>query len=78
MSFWSGETLAKRLGGLINPFDSKNIDCAAYTLALGPEAYVTSDRRLDGNPTAGVKIELEPGSQFRIPPGQFAFLLTDY
>jgi len=77
MAFWSGETLAKTLGGLIKPFDPSKIDCAAYTLALGPEVYVTSDQRLGGSAETGVKVELDPGSQFRIPPGQFAFLLTE-
>lgn len=77
MSFWSGETLAKRLPTLIAPYDPNRIDGAAYTLALGAEVYVTSDHRLEGNPQAGVKTELDPGSQFRIPPGQFSFLLTE-
>jgi dCTP deaminase len=77
MSLWSGESLAVKLPALVKPFDLARIDCAAYTLALGPEAYVTSDQRMEGSPTTGIKVELEPGGQFRIPPGQFAFLLTE-
>ena len=37
--FWSGETLSERLKTLIAPFEPERIDCAAYTLAIGPEVY---------------------------------------
>jgi dCTP deaminase len=77
MAFWSGETLKERLPGLIDGFDEKKVDCASYRLALGGEAFVTSDLRLDDTPNKGLKIDLEMGQQCRIPPGQFAFLLTE-
>ncbi|HEY2922930.1 MAG TPA: hypothetical protein VGK77_28460 [Candidatus Binatia bacterium] len=77
MAFWSGEKIAQNIKGLFAPDDPNRIDCAAYTLALGPEAFVTTDQRFDDNPERGLKLYLDPGGQCRIPPGQFAFLLTE-
>ena len=42
--FWSGETLSQRLTTLIDPFDSGQIDCAAYTLSIGPEVSCVAQR----------------------------------
>jgi hypothetical protein len=39
--FWSGETLSERLAPLIEPFAPERVDCAAYTLSVGPEVYVS-------------------------------------
>lgn len=74
--FWSGETLGERLPGLIEPFSADRIDCAAYTLAVGPEVYVSpSDQSVD---PAQVTIRRLSGEEaFTIPPGQFAFLLSE-
>jgi dCTP deaminase len=77
MTFWSGETLAERLPGLIDTFEPTKIDCASYRLALGGQAFITSDLRLDDTPNKGLRMDLEMGQQCRIPPGQFAFLLTE-
>lgn len=77
MSFWSGETLATRLPALVTPYDPARIDCASYTLTLGAEAFITTDQRLDDSADRGLKLSLQPGDQCRIPPGQFAFLLTE-
>lgn len=58
-SFWSGETLAERLPDLIEPYSPSPIDCAAYTLAVGPEAYVSpNDRAAD--PTTVTVRKLTP------------------
>lgn len=74
--FWSGETLIKHGSTLITPFKPDRVDCAAYTLSIGPEVYVSpSDQRVDPN-TVTIR-KLEDGGAFTIPPGQFAFLLTD-
>src|ERR1700730_17326561 len=74
--FWSGETLNERLKPLIDPFISGRIDCAAYTLAIGPEFYVSpNDQTAD--PTTFTVRKLSDGEAFTIPPGQFAFLLTE-
>jgi dCTP deaminase len=74
--FWSGETLGERLKTLIKPFMSERVDCAAYTLAIGPEVYVSpNDQATD--PTTITVRKLSDGEAFTIPPGQFAFLLTE-
>lgn len=75
MSFWRGETLTKRLPSLVDPFDSNAIDCAAYTLRVGSEIYVSPDRQA-GDPSRQSKERLDHGQGFTIPPGQFAFLLS--
>jgi hypothetical protein len=65
-SFWSGETLAKRLPDLIEPYSPNRIDCAAYTLAVGPEAYVSpNDQTAD--PTTVTFRKLADDEAFTIP-----------
>lgn len=74
--FWSGETLKQQAKTLIHPFDPTRVDCAAYTLSIGPEVYVSpSDQSVD--PTAVTVHKLSYREAFTIPPGQFAFLLTE-
>ena len=74
--FWSGETLSERLETLIDPFLPGRVDCAAYTLAIGLEVYVSpNDQTADPN-TVTIR-QLSKGEAFTIPPGQFAFLLTE-
>lgn len=74
--FWSGETLNERLEGLIDPFVPERVDCAAYTLSIGPEVYVSpNDQAAD--PTTVTVRKLNEGDGFTIPPGQFAFLITE-
>ena len=74
--FWSGETLNERLTPLIEPFAPERVDCAAYTLSVGPEVYVSpNDQTAD--PTTVTVRKLAQGDAFTIPPGQFAFLLTE-
>jgi dCTP deaminase len=77
MAFWSGETIRarnQRSPEIIRPFDAEAIDCNAYTLHLGREAFVTSHRFLKRYEEA--KKILQPGDSFYIPAGQFAFLLS--
>jgi dCTP deaminase len=74
--FWSGETLRDRLPLLIEPFEPDRIDCAAYILSVGNELYVSpNDQAAD--PTTVTLRKLGPGEAFTVPPGQFAFLLTE-
>ncbi len=71
-SFWSGETLTERLAGLIEPFSPERIDCAACTLAVGPEVYVSpNDQTVD--PTTVTVRMLVDGEAFTIPPGAVRF-----
>jgi dCTP deaminase len=74
--FWSGETLLRELPDLINPFLPDNVDCAAYTLTIGHEIYVSPSVETD-DPKSKTIYRLNDGEAFAIPPGQFAFLLTE-
>ncbi len=68
--------LSERLTSLITPFVPERVDCAAYTLSIGPEVYVSpSDQTADAT-TVTIR-KLSDGDAFTIPPGQFAFLLTE-
>ena len=74
--FWSGETLRDRLAELIEPFTPDRVDCAAYTLSVGPEVYVSPNSQTADPTTVSVR-KLAQGDAFTIPPGQFAFLLSE-
>jgi dCTP deaminase len=74
--FWSGETLVERLPKLIEPFVPERVDCAAYTLAIGPEVYISPTDQTADPSTVTVR-KLDENEAFTIPPGQFAFLLTE-
>ena len=76
MAFWSGETLEERLPKLVTPFDADSVDCAAYTLHVGHEYYVSPDGQ-DSSPQRRTVQQLKDAEAFAIPPGQFAFLLTE-
>lgn len=75
MAFWSGETLGQKLPALVDPFVPKAIDCAAYTLHVGSEVYVSPDKEI-ASPSRHTKQRLNMEDGFTIPPGQFAFLTT--
>src|SRR3954467_9989298 len=77
MAFWSGEKLAIRLPRLITPFYPSRIDCAAYTLTVGSEVFITEDELDAVEPRKGIRFTLERDASFKIPPGQFAFLVTE-
>lgn len=76
MPFWSGDRLAQELSKIIDPFDPDLIDCAAYTMTMGREIYVTPHEGVF-DPHTNTKRQLEPKEAFTIPAGQFAFLLTE-
>jgi len=75
MTFWNGERLAERLTSLVAPADPSAIDCAAYTLSIGQEVYI-SPTDLTVEPQQQTVRRLADGEAFTIPPGQFAFLTT--
>jgi len=68
MAFWSGEKLLDELRHLIYPFDADLIDCAAYTLRVGSEVYISPR---EGTKDPETKRFLTNGQEFIIPPGQF-------
>src|SRR4249919_1890162 len=75
MSVWNGERLAIELPKLIQPFDASRIDCAAYTLRVGSEVYISPSN--DSEAASRTRADLKERESFMIPPGQFAFLLTE-
>ncbi|MDB5415372.1 MAG: Deoxycytidine triphosphate deaminase [Rubritepida sp.] len=75
-TFWSGETLGERLKTLIDPFAPERVDCAAYTLAIGSEVYISPNDQ-SADPTTVTIRKLSDGEAFTVPPGQFAFLLSE-
>ena len=91
MTFWSGERLTaegKKLR-IVDSFNEDKVDCSAYTLTLGPEAFVTPDYSVSQRDnvrtilTAPFEVELGggmrniTGGELVIPSGQFAILLTE-
>jgi dCTP deaminase len=74
MAFWSSRTLGKRIGDLIDPPDPNMIDCNAITLRVGTEIYITPE--LEQAHTQSKQL-LRNNQGFLIPPGQFAFLMTE-
>jgi dCTP deaminase len=91
MTFWGGTRWLEegKAKAIVTPFDDAKIDCSAYTLTLGEEAYVTpnygDDLRQNQKATLvapsveiiGGKKRNKGGGSIVIPPGQFAFLLTE-
>jgi dCTP deaminase len=74
--FWSSKTLKDKLPDLISDYDESAVERANYTLSIGPEIYVTPFEK-PTSVTEHAKITLDEGQGFAIPPGQFAFLLTE-
>lgn len=72
MAFWSSERIRRRAVAetLIQPFDETCIKHGSYELALGPEAFITSNGEER-------KQTLADGEQLVIPPGQFGLLITE-
>jgi dCTP deaminase len=91
MTFWGGSQLAEQVPklGIVKPFDENLIDCNAYTLRMGDEYYITPEAgfSLRKNKKKFLKQNtyfsesqgkfVKRGESFTIPPGQFAFLLTE-
>ena len=74
MAFWSSQTLRRRLGDLVDKPSDAPIDCNAIELRVGAEIYVSPDLEDVFKTTKRLLSNSEP---FLIPPGQFAFLLTE-
>jgi dCTP deaminase len=75
MAFWSSQTLTARVAELTDPpVTDDAIDCNAITLRVGREIYVTPE--LEDAHTR-TKQQLKSNQGFLIPPGQFAYLMTE-
>lgn len=79
MTFWSGEKLTERLGAehLVTPFDPSQIDCAAYQLKLGSQVYVSPGSETEEPNQVTIKSLWQHNGAVTVPPGQFAFLITE-
>lgn len=75
MAFWSSQTLLTKLPPLIGSFDANKIEQASYTLSIGKEIFITKDHH--NSDSQHTKRPLSLNEAFVIPPGQFAFLLTE-
>lgn len=76
MAFWSSQKLEANLTCVTDHPDPAMVDCNALTLRVGPEVYVTPGLDQPA-PLSHTKELLGPGAPITIPPGQFAFLLTE-
>ncbi len=71
--FLSGAWLKKNGKSLVTPFNVDQIDCSAYTMRIGAEAYVSPDSSVGREPSV---LQLQHTQEISIPPGQFAFLIS--
>lgn len=76
MTFWTSQDLEDRLPTLIDNFSVDNVDCNAYRLSIGDEIYISPTDQTP-NPKTNTIRKLRKDEAFTIPPGQFAFLITD-
>ena len=74
MTFWSGNKLLARMPALVSDFSVNRIDCAAYTLRMGRQYYLSASEAEIGSNKIRVLVE---GDSVAIPSGQFAVLLTE-
>ena len=78
MTYWSGEKLKERVSTcILSEYEvDSGVDCAAYTLHIGNEIFITPDH-YEKSPSQNTKKILKDGEPFNIPSGMFAFLLTE-
>jgi dCTP deaminase len=76
MAFWSSQALEGRLDQLVDSPNKDLVDCNAVTLRVGREIYITPGLEQPA-PNSHTKQLLDAAAPFAIPPGQFAFLLTE-
>lgn len=83
MSFWSTQTIIQRNSQLsesdnskplISNFQKERVKEASYTLTVGSEVFVTSSPEIKLDKVE--KLNIKKGICY-IPPGQFAYLITD-
>ena len=74
--FWGPAQLQEKLSkGRVIPFSDDRVDGASYRLSIGQEIYVSPTSHTTAKTARSITM-LEPGEAFTIPPGQFAFILT--
>lgn len=75
MTFWSSQRLVGQLPNIVDHTDLGAVDCNAITLCIGGEIYITPGVE-NIEPNSHTKKTLAAGEAFTIPPGRFAFLIT--
>jgi len=75
--FWGPKKLLEQLssGNRVYPFREDRIQGASYQLSIGKEVYISPTDEATDSTTKSIT-HLKKGQAFAIPPGQFAFLLT--
>jgi dCTP deaminase len=76
MSFWSSQRLEGSLHRLVGHTRKDSVDCNAITMRIGGEIYITPGLEQTA-PSSHTKQLLGPTQPIAIPPGRFAFLLTE-
>jgi dCTP deaminase len=76
MAFWSSQRVERELHRIVGHEDRDLVDCNAITMRVGGEIYITPGLE-QAAPSSHTKQLLQPGQPIAIPPGQFAFLLTE-
>jgi dCTP deaminase len=76
VAFWSSQKIEANLDRIIDKPDPDFVDCNAITLRIGGEIYITPGLE-QAAPLSHTKRSLGPKVPFAVPPGQFAFLLTE-
>lgn len=75
--FWGPAKLQHQLSqGRVKPFSGNKIDGASYRLSIGDEVYVSPTAQSPSE-TTQTTWQLCKKESFCIPPGQFAYILTD-
>lgn len=74
--FWSTQTIKDHGERVISPFSEDRLDTASYRLRVGSEIYISPSSESQGKKLEGKKL-LKQGEGCLIPPGQFAFLITE-
>lgn len=78
MTFWSTQTLQARLQNddIVLPYCPDRTQESSHMLSMGDQYLVTSDPDQERSTESWIK-DLGDKKSFIIPPGQFAFLLTE-
>lgn len=76
MAFWSSQKVEDNLSRLTDDPETAMVDCNALTLRIGREIYITPGLEQVA-PLSHTKKLLDHDEPIAIPPGQFAFLLTE-
>lgn len=80
MGFWTSQRIESNLAQLIErpggpAVSADEVDCNAFTLTVGDEVYISPSEGEEDAPTRSIQ-QLKGREGFTIPPGQFAFIMS--